>query len=66
MKLDRLLPADAEEEQPEDGQQAIVLAMWLDLLEADRDALIMRLRAIDRVLIAHGRLAGETLPRRRR
>lgn len=55
---------------PPDGaadlEQAVPLRVWLTHLEVERDALIMRLRQIDRELIRHGRLNGETIPRRSR
>lgn len=40
------------------------MAEFLDYLEADRQSLIIRLRAIDRVLVQHGRLRAYTLPKR--
>ena len=39
---------------------------WLDLLAAEREIVIQRLRQIDRVLVRHGRLRRVTLPRRLR
>ena len=36
----------------------------LDYLETERDAIIMKLRKIDTLLIRHGRLQRETVPRR--
>ena len=38
------------------------LADWLDGLEVERRALIMRLRQLERVLLKHGRLRRATLP----
>lgn len=38
------------------------LADWLSLLEAERQALIVQLRAIERVLVKHGRLRRATVP----
>lgn len=43
-------------------KRAAMLAQWLDLLLIMRRALIMQLRAIDAILIAHGRLRRPTLP----
>lgn len=43
---------------------AVPLPAWLDLLQLERDTLIARLRGIDAVLIANGRLSHETIPRR--
>jgi hypothetical protein len=44
-------------EPPQEGLQGNVpLAVWLDDQEAERRALIMRLRQIERNLMAHGRL----------
>lgn len=40
----------------EEGTAAILLREWLDDQEAERRALIMRLRQIERNLMAHGRL----------
>jgi len=40
------------------------LLAFLKDKEQERDALIMRLRSIDALLIEHGRLRHETLPRR--
>ena len=37
---------------------------WLDMIETERQITIMRLRAIDRVLVQHNRLRRETLPTR--
>jgi len=38
------------------------LADWLDGQEAEREALIMRLRQIERVLVKYGRLRRPALP----
>lgn len=43
---------------------AVPLSAWLDLLEVERNALIMRLRALDAVLVSNGRLKNETISRR--
>ena len=44
--------------------QTVPLDVWLDDLEAERDALIMRLRAVERPLVRYGRIKGETLGKR--
>lgn len=43
---------------------AVPLPVWLDALENERDALIMRLRGIDSILVTYGRLRHETISRR--
>lgn len=45
---------------------SILLAPWLDGLAAERERLIKRLQVIDRELVRHGKLKGETIPRRMR
>lgn len=61
--VERMLYNEGEGPDPE---TTVPLADWLDTLEAERDAVIMRLRQIDRVLVKHGRLSSETIPRRNR
>ena len=39
-----------------DELSSVPLSVWLDALEEERRALIMRLRQIERNLMAHGRL----------
>lgn len=65
MTVRRLLPRkeEPEDEQPPDVG-ALMLADWLTALEGERDAVIMRLRQIERILIKYGRLPEESLPRR--
>ena len=59
----RILPKRENHSGPHDEQR---WAEWLDSLENERDALIMRLRYIDKVLTKHNRLRSETLPRKER
>lgn len=56
---------DQSSRQREEGQptSAVDLDAWLDDKENERDALIMRLRKLERILVEHGRLKSETLPR---
>lgn len=61
--VERMLYNEGEQPDPE---TTVPLHDWLDTLEAERDAVIMRLRQIDRVLVKHGRLKSETIPRRSR
>lgn len=42
----------------------LLLQEWLDDLMHERETVIMRLRQLDDVLVRHGRLRVETLPRR--
>lgn len=64
MTVSRLLPRPDEPEQlPE---KYVLMAEWLELLEHQRDVLIMELRYVERVLIRHGRLREESLSRRMR
>ncbi len=53
----------------EDGEgdgmsPSVDLEEWLMVLETRRNALIMELRSIDRVLLQHGRIRVETIQRR--
>lgn len=41
------------------------LVDWLDGLETERRALIMRLQHLERVLVKHGRLRRATFPERK-
>lgn len=53
----------------EDGRETAVvvpLDEWLDDLMSERDAVIMRLRALERPLVKYGRIKVESLPRRAR
>lgn len=52
--------------QEEKEERSWVHDLWLDSIEVERRALIMRLRQYDKILIASGRLSEETLPRRER
>ena len=47
-----------------DGEKLgnVPLAVWLDDLEAEREALIMRLRQVEKNLVRYGRLRKGTLP----
>lgn len=58
----------ADGEQPSDrgSPSSYMFELWLDAQEAERRAIIMRLRQIDRILVECGRLSEETLPRRER
>jgi hypothetical protein len=47
-----------------DELSSVPLSVWLDALEEERRALIMRLRQIERNLIAHGRLRPAAQPER--
>jgi hypothetical protein len=60
----RLLPRREHEADGQEPPEFVPLAIWLESLEWERDAVIMRLRQIERVLVQYGRLDGETLPRR--
>lgn len=51
-------------DEPATETQTVPLDVWLDDLEAERDALIMRLRSVERPLVRYGRIRGESLPRR--
>lgn len=65
--FDRILPDDAGSSGrgaagQVDSRQ--LQAEWLDYLQTRRETLIMELRAIDAVLVEHGRLRYPTLPKR--
>lgn len=51
----------AQAEHDQLGEQ-VPLAAWLDDLEAEREALIMRLRQVEKNLLRYGRLRRGTLP----
>ena len=42
----------------------VPLEAWLADLQNERDCIISRLRHIDKVLIEHGKIKDETIPRR--
>mgnify|MGYP001302936299 CR=1 FL=1 len=46
------------------GPLVVVVDAWLDNLQEERNALIMRLRSVDKTLVTYGRLKHETLGRR--
>ena len=50
----------------DDNPYVILLNEQLDQAEVERDALIMRLRQVEKFLIKYGRLKGESIPRRQR
>ena len=52
---------DRPELPPADG---VPLDEWLDLLDVERQALIMKLRAIEKPLVKYKRLRMYTLPKR--
>lgn len=63
MSVRRLLDrGDDEQPQP----VSVPLTEWLEDLMMERDALIMRLRFLEKMLIRHGRLTNESLSRRER
>lgn len=63
--FERMLVDEGERPaRPRPPSKTVPLDVWLDQQEAERDALIMRLRQIDKVLVEFGRLKRETLPRR--
>ena len=43
-----------------------VMREWLDDMMREREAVIMRLRQIDEVLVRHGRIRSETIGKRMR
>ena len=43
---------------------AVTLDEWLDDMEEERDALMMRLRRLEKRLVRYGRLRSESLPRK--
>lgn len=55
---------DGEGEQATGEEMPLTRREWLDGLMQEREALILRLRQIERPLVAAGRLKGESLPRR--
>lgn len=63
--FERMLYNDAQPRETSPSTVVMVpLDVYLDDLEAERDALIMRLRQVEKPLVKYGRLKGETLPRR--
>lgn len=68
MGVQRFLQRDNEEDPARKvaGGDPVPLRDWLEDLEAERDWLIMRLRAVERPLVKYGRLKNETLNRRAR
>lgn len=65
--FDRILPDDAGSPGrgaagQVDGRQ--LQAEWLDYLQTRRETLIVELRAIDQLLVRHGKLKYPTLPKR--
>lgn len=56
------IPQDGRGEPAEKPDTQVPLAAWLDDLEAEREALIMRLRQVEKNLIRYGRLRRGTLP----
>lgn len=64
MSVRRLL--DRPEQEPEPEAPYVLLAEWREMLTGERDWLIMRLRAVERVMIRHKWLENESLPRRER
>lgn len=58
-----------QREPDDDGDErrpSPALAEWLDYVEVERETLIRRLRHLDAILVKHGRLNGQTIPRRQR
>ena len=43
---------------------SVTLDEWLEDMEDERDALIMRLRRLEKRLVRYGRLRSESLPRK--
>lgn len=64
MGITRLMGDDPEDDRPQAPDPAELLADYLDGLEIERQALIMRLRQIDRTLIKYRRQRAYTLPPR--
>lgn len=57
MSVERLLPGRRRKEGP-----PAILEEYLDVLEAQRRALIIELVAVEEVLVKHGRLKKGTVP----
>ena len=60
-ELVRLLHREEGEKRVDEAPS---LVDWLDFVEGERDRTIAKLRQLDGILVKHGRLKVETLPRR--